>query len=131
MLHCEKQWDFSHNLQTVCVVSDRMCEENKRGMGDKKTWIQWKEIVKKDKSSIIYSVNSNPKESHVAREKELNMAPSILNSTISKKSWILCAAGNTSVMWESEDRKIQRDQNSTVEVVQKQTSQNFHSNKLP
>ena len=31
--------------------------------------------------------------------------------------------------WESEDRKIWRDQKSTVEVVQ--TSQNFHTNKLP
>ena len=61
MLHCERKRDFGYNLQTVYKVSDRMCEENKRGMGDKKTWIQWEELVKKEESSIIHRVNSNPK----------------------------------------------------------------------
>jgi len=36
----------------------------------------------------------------VARAKELNMALSILNPAMSKKSLILCAAGNISVMCE-------------------------------
>ena len=50
---------------------------------------------------------------------------------MSKKSWILCAAGNISVMCQKVKIEKYRDQKSTVEVVYTQTSQNFHTNQLP